>query len=126
MSLEHGNYSISVEGNIIILELSGCFNEYGTQALTKNIIATIETFHGAPFSIVVSNLAVEGFTPEAYTELNRYNIWLNTQNMVAKAMVSKINALVKIDDIRIPAKSAQNVAVFNNIPDAIKWLHSQS
>ena len=107
-------------------KLSGCFNEHGTKALTKNIIATIETFHGAPFSIVVSNLAVEGFTPEAYTELNRYNIWLNTQNMVAKAMVSKIHALVKIDDIRIPAKSAQNVAVFTNLPDAIKWLNSQS
>lgn len=96
MTLNHGDFEVSVDGNIIIVELKGSFNEYGAKALTEQIKATIETFAGVPFSIAVNDLALEGITPEAYEQLNNYNSWLNGQNMRAKAMIVAMLSLIHI------------------------------
>tara|TARA_R110001592_G_scaffold70332_1_gene215630 strand:- start:469 stop:981 length:513 start_codon:yes stop_codon:yes gene_type:complete len=126
MSLEHGHHSITVEDNIIVIELAGSFNEYGARALTDDIIRTIKKFKGAPFCILLNDFALEGITPAGFKKIDEYNVWLNTQNMIAKATVVKIDVLLKMEESRIPAKAQQNIKSFRNMPDAIHWLKIQT
>ena len=126
MSLEHGHHSITVEDNIIVIELAGSFNEYGAKALTDDIRRTIKKFKGAPFCILLNDFALEGITPEGYKKIDEYNAWLNTQNMIAKATVVKIDVLLKMEESRIPAKAQQNIKSFRNMPDAMHWLKIQT
>jgi hypothetical protein len=126
MSLEHGHHSITIEDNIIIIELTGSFNEYGARSLTDDIRRTIKQFKGKPFCILLNDFALEGITPEGYKEIDEYNVWLNTQNMIAKAIVIKIDILSKMEESRIPAKAQQNIKSFRNMPDAVDWLKIQT
>jgi hypothetical protein len=124
MSLAHGKYTIEVEGNIILLRLFGAFNEQGTKLFTTQMIQTIDALNKKPFCILVNDLEVTGGTPEAYAELERYNQWLNKQKLLAKAMVIKSAVTLAIIDRYAPARQQQNIAVFDNEPDAISWLKS--
>ncbi|ABG40815.1 hypothetical protein Patl_2298 [Paraglaciecola sp. T6c] len=126
MSLEHGNHLITIEDNVIVIELAGSFNEFGAKALTDDIRKAIKQFEGAPFCILINDFALEGITPEGYKEIDEYNAWLNTQNMIAKAVVVKIDILSKMEESRIPAKAQQNIKSFKNIPDALLWLKMQT
>lgn len=126
MELPHGNYSIVVEEHIITVSLTDSFNQAGAEALTNDIKRTISRFKGKPFSIMVIDTTVSGNTPDAYEEINKYNKWLNEQNLIAKALVVSSGAIRKINDVRIPAKAKQNVRSFDNVPDALVWLKNQS
>jgi hypothetical protein len=126
MNLEHGHFTVTVYTNIIIATMKGSFNEYGAKALTDAIIAKIESFHGARFSIIVDDLELEGITPQGYEELNKYNEWLNGQNMIAKARVVNSSVILSIDNVRIPAKKKQKIKEFDNVLAAIEWLKLQS
>jgi len=105
--------------------MEGSFNEYGARALIKAIVDKIEKFNGEPFSIIVEDLQLEGITPEGYEELNKYNEWLNGQNMIAKARVANSAVILNIDSVRIPTVKKQKIKEFNNVPDAIEWLKLQ-
>ena len=63
-----------------------------------------------------------GGTPEAYKELEDYNKWLNSQNLLAKAMV--INSMITLDIINMysPSRGEQKSETFDNETDAIAWL----
>tara|TARA_R110002012_G_scaffold6678_3_gene31840 strand:+ start:1924 stop:2304 length:381 start_codon:yes stop_codon:yes gene_type:complete len=126
MQLPYGNYSIVVEEHIITVSLTDSFNQAGAEALTNDIKRTISRFKGKPFSIMVIDTTVSGNTPDAYEKINKYNKWLNEQNLIAKALVVPSGAIRKINDVRIPAKAKQNVRSFDNVPDALVWLKNQS
>jgi hypothetical protein len=126
MELPHGNYSIVADEHIITVSLTDSFNQAGAKALTNDIKSTIPRFKGKPFSIMVVDTSVSGNTPDAYEEINKYNEWLNEQNLIAKALVVPSGAIRKINDARIPAKAKQNVRSFDNTPDALVWLKTQS
>ncbi len=123
--MEHGGHSIVVNGNIIVLKLTGAFNEYGVFKFTQDVKGVIESFNGKIFSILVNNLELLGGTPEAYAELEKYNKWLNNQNMVAKAMVIKSSATLGIINSLVPSIKLQNMKDFDNKYEAIEWLKSQ-
>tara|TARA_R110002060_G_scaffold61928_1_gene71355 strand:+ start:298 stop:678 length:381 start_codon:yes stop_codon:yes gene_type:complete len=126
MDLVRGKYSINVTNDIIMISLAGSFNQQEAKVLTNHIRTTISTFQGKPFSILVVDTGLTGNTPDAYSEINEYNKWLNTQNMTAKALVTIPSVVTKINDSAIPAKAQQNLSVFDNVPDALAWLKSQS
>jgi hypothetical protein len=126
MNLEHGDYSVAIDGNIIIATMKGSFNEYGARALTGQMRANIESFHGTCFCILVNALELDGLTPKGYEELDKYNDWLNCQNMLAKAMVGNSDTISTIINSRIPSKREQNIKEFDNILDAMTWLKLQS
>jgi hypothetical protein len=126
MNQEHGTFTVTVDTNIIIAKMEGSFNEFGARALIKAIVDKIEKFNGEPFSIIVEDLQLEGITPEGYEELNKYNEWLNGQNMIAKARVANSAVILNIDSVRIPTVKKQKIKEFNNVPDAIEWLKLQS
>ncbi|WP_435236848.1 hypothetical protein ACR30L_04505 [Psychromonas sp. PT13] len=126
MNLEHGIFTVTVDTNIIIITMKGSFNEFGARALIDSIKAKIKSFKSAKFSIIVEDLELEGMTPEGYKEINKYNEWLNDQNMIAKARVAKSTVTLDIDNRLIPAIKKQNIKIFEDVPTAIEWLKRQS
>ena len=70
-------------------------------------------------------MSVDGATPSAYEELNKFNLWLNNKNMRAKVLLVKlpINAIIQFS--RLPALENQNIKSFYNKEEAIEWLVSQ-
>jgi|TARA_R110000744_G_scaffold7340_10_gene25242 hypothetical protein len=47
---------------------------------------------------------------------------LSEQNLIARALVVPSGAIRKINDVRIPAKTKQNVCSFDNVSDGLIWL----
>ncbi len=126
MDIEHGEVIITVDKNIIIVKLEGAFNEFGAKKYTIGVKETIDTFQGKPFSILINNLEVLGGTPEAYEELEKYNQWLNTQNLTAKAMVISSITTLDIINLLCPSRQSQQSKNFDNEEDALNWLKALS
>ncbi len=124
MVIEHGEVTIEVDGNIIIVRTMGAFNEYGTQQYTNGVRKIVDGLQGESFSILINNLQFQGGTPEAYQELEGYNIWLNKQKLIAKAMV--IISSINLDVINklSPSRASQQTRSFDNEKDAMTWLQS--
>lgn len=122
MSKKHGDYTISVEGQLIYTSLNGSFNEYGVSCWITAIKSTIAQFNGQAFTMLVNELNAQGATPEALNVANEYNEWLSTQNMKAKAVVYSSDTLKDIDEKRLPSRKKQNVRFFSSIADARQWL----
>ena len=126
MSIEHGKNFISVDGDIIISKVIGAFNIEGIDKSIRELKVTIESFCQNEFKLLVDYIDTEGGTPEVYDKINECNIWLNSQNMIAKALVIESNAMLSILEGRTPARSALNEKTFKNETDAMLWLKSQS
>ena len=126
MSLEHGDVTITLKGNIIIVRTSGAFNEFGAKQYTEGLKKMIKGLEGKPFSILVNNLDFLGGTPEAYQELESYNLWLNKQKLIAKAMVITSGITIELIDKHSPARATQQTQNFNDEASAMKWLVSLS
>jgi len=124
MDIEHGEVSIVVEGNIIIVRTIGAFNEYGAQRYTHGVKSLVESMQDKSFSILINNLEFQGATPEAFEELEKYNVWLNNQKLIAKAMVITSNITLDVINMRSPARAAQQNKNFDNEEDAMDWLKS--
>jgi len=122
LTLEHGKYTIIVEENIINVTLEEAFNEQGAQALAKELTEIINTFNQQKILILGNLLKLLGATPEAFAVSNKFNEWLNTQNLVAKALVINSATIKAIDQQRVPSKEVQNIAYFDNEADALSWL----
>jgi len=125
VSEAHGEHFIRVDENIIYVTLIGSFNDIGAENVTRAMKATINRFNGTAFSILVNDLKVSGATPEAYAVVENYNQWLNGQNMTAKAVVISSSVTLAIIEKYAPSRQQQNIATFDNEPDAIAWLKSQ-
>ena len=123
---EHGNSSFCVDGNIVTVVMKGAFNEYGFRVFTNCIKSIIDDLQGERFSIMMNMIEATGGTPELYVEAEQYNEWLNSQNLIAKAIV--IDSIVTLDiyNSRVKANKIQDYKSFDNELDAIKWLKNKS
>jgi len=121
---EHGEVHIHIEGKIIVAELNGAFNMEGAQKYTQSIKEAVQKFQGKSFLILVNDLKVEGGTPEAFKELEQYNHWLTTQNLIAKAIVVKSSVTIDLIDRLSPSQKQQKYRFFDNEKDAFTWLRS--
>lgn len=122
---EHGESTFCVDGNIITVVMKGAFNEYGFRAFANRINQIIADFKGEKFYLLMDMTESIGGTPELYLEADKYNEWLNSQNMVAKAIV--INSIVNLNiyKVRVKATLVQDHKFFDNDIDALKWLKSK-
>jgi hypothetical protein len=68
---------------------------------------------------------LDGATPDAFNISNKFNEWLNGQNMVAKAIVITSQVIKSIDQQWVPSKAVQNIEYFDNKDDALVWLNKQ-
>ena len=70
----------------------------------------------------MNNTDYEGFTPEASDISNDFNLWLNEQAMVAKAIVQPSLLARKMSLKNIPALKKQRIEYFDTKSDALLWL----
>lgn len=125
MPRQHGNSIITVEGEIIIIKVIGCFNIEGITESIQHLKSTIKSFYQRQFKLLLNYLEAEGGTPEVFEIINQFNIWLNTQNIVAKAIVTDSLINLAILKKRAPASQTNNSKVFKNQSNAFNWLRSQ-
>ncbi|MEW9797651.1 STAS/SEC14 domain-containing protein [Alteromonas sp. CYL-A6] len=123
MAAPHGKTVVCTEGSIILTSFHGAFNADGIKEYIEKVKAEIARFAGQPFKMLVDDTDIEGGTPDAYEELNRYNEWLNTQPIVAKAFVVKQSVVKDIVLSRTPALKSQQIAFFHEKAEAIDWLN---
>lgn len=124
MHNEHGEVHIHREGNIIVSELNGAFNMEGAQKYIQGMKEAVKEFEGESFLMLVNNLKLEGGTPEAFQELEQYNHWLTTQNLIAKAIVLESIVTIDLIDRLSPSQKQQTYKIFDNESDAFTWLRS--
>ncbi len=124
MNSEHGEVSIEVIDNIIIVRAVGAFNEFGAQKYTNAIRTAVNCMQKQRFSILINNLKFLGGTPEAYQELEDYNAWLNQKELIGKAMVITSNITLDVINKLSPSRAMQQTKNFDNENDAMNWLKS--
>ncbi|NRA21909.1 MAG: STAS/SEC14 domain-containing protein [Oceanospirillaceae bacterium] len=124
MFVGHGSNQVSIQDNIITITLIGSFNEYDFKDIAQKVKQAVAEYNGKQFCILVNDVQLFGATPEAYEELEKLNQWLNTQPMIAKAIVISPSSLLDTIKTRVPAIRDQNVKTFEIEEDAICWLKS--
>jgi len=118
----HGEVAIRLDKNIILVALKGPFNEGGVSNWTEKLRGEIDKFLGKPFFILMNNVDYEGFTPEASIISNNFNLWLNEQQMVVKAIVQPSSLARKMNLRNIPALSSQRIEYFDTQTEAKSWI----
>ncbi len=126
MNVEHGKSFLSVDGDIITVKAVGPFNREGIVKTTEELKLLIESFGHKKFKILFDCAEAEGGPPDVFDKINELNIWLNSQNMIAKASVINLSMQLEILEIRSPARNLQNAKDFDNKSSAIAWLKLQS
>lgn len=120
--MEHGIFHIAQKPNFLNIKLLGSFNQEGTLAFVKAMKAAIIEFNNLKFTLLFDITEFDGATPEAYKEVELYNLWLNNQKMVAKATVIRSRVQISIVNLLSPARQQQNTQNFYHYDEAEHWL----
>ena len=121
----HGHTEVRADGPIIHVVARGRFNLDGCRRFVQLVGEAVEQQGHRPFAMLIDNLRFEGGTPEAYAELDRFNSWLNTRPLVAKAMLLRSEMLSRIMDRLTPSRREQNIREFTSETEALAWLQTQ-
>ncbi|WP_019027700.1 hypothetical protein [Colwellia piezophila] len=125
MSRPHGECFITVDDDIIYIKSVGAFNLEGIIQAYQDIESIIISLGENRFKVLVDYTEIEGATPEAFDKLNECNEWLNSQNLIAKAVVIHSPVNLTLLESRVPARSLQNDKNFDNQSAAKEWLKQQ-
>jgi hypothetical protein len=126
MNTEHGKCLIAIDGNIIKSKTIGSFNIEGLDKAIESLKLAIDSFCQKDFKLLIDYTEAEGGTPEVYIKINEFNVWLNKQNIIAKAIVTPSSVMAEILMVRTPARKLLNEKVFSAEANALTWLKSQS
>ena len=121
----HGEFNINIDNNIIKIAIKGAFNDVGAKAVIEQLVQHIATLNNEPFAILGNLLEFEGGTPEVFAVSDEFNAWLNSKNMVAKALVFTSPALIMIEQTFVKSKEGQNIQYFADEENATAWINSQ-
>ena len=121
----HGEYDVEVSKGTIKVTVSGAFNDLGAKALTTELKAAIVALNQTPFVMLGDLLYFNGGTPEVFAESDNFNAWLNSQNMIAKALIFTSPIHIAIEKSLVKSKAKQNIQYFENEHTALKWLDAQ-
>jgi len=124
--VEHGTYTVELEGSMIKVTLVGMFNDLATQAVCSQIEALVDSLNGQGFGLLFDCTAYEGSTPDAHKVSNQHILWLNRQNCLARAMA--YNHKIQVDIVKNAQPAVlqlKNRQEFYNLQDARNWLLTQ-
>jgi hypothetical protein len=121
----HGEFNINLDQDIINITVKGAFNDVGAKAVIEQLVQHITTLNNEPFAILANLLEFEGGTPDVFAVTDEFNAWLNSKNMVAKALVFTSPALIMIEQTLVKSKKGQNIQYFADETEAIAWIDSQ-
>lgn len=125
MVVVHGKSFITTDEDIITIKAVGAFNLEGINKVISELKLVIESFNGRGFKLLFDYAETEGGTPDVYEKINDCNIWLNSQNMIAKALIITSSTNLAILESRTPARKSQNSQHFKERESAIAWLNLQ-
>lgn len=126
MGSAHGEVDLHMQDGIIMVKLSGSFNEEGAKQYTESVKNIVRGLKGNNFLMLINNLELEGGTPDAYQILESYNYWLIQHNLTAKAIVLSSDTLKDIIGNLSPSLEQQHCQYFTTIHDGMTWLKSHA
>jgi len=124
--VEHGTYTVELEGSMLKVTLVGMFNDLATEAVCSQIEALVDSLNGQGFGLLFDCTAYEGSTPDAHKVSNQHILWLNRQNCLARAMA--YNHKIQVDIVKNAQPAVlqlKNRQEFYNLQDARNWLLTQ-
>ena len=124
--VEHGTYTVELEGSMLKVTLVGMFNDLATQAVCSQIEALVDSLNGQGFGLLFDCTDYEGSTPDAHKVSNQHILWLNRQNCLARAMA--YNHKIQVDIVKNAQPAVlqlKNRQEFYNLQDARNWLLTQ-
>lgn len=125
--VEHGTYSVVLEGDLLTITLVGSFNEAATKSACLQIQTKVESLHGHAFKFLFNCINYEGSTPAAHKISNDCLLWLNKQNCFAWAAIYHHALYAEMARNLQPAMyECQNRRQFYDVESAQTWLSSQS
>ncbi|MBD1390156.1 hypothetical protein IC617_12010 [Neiella sp. HB171785] len=124
MNLIHGRYQVDVEDNIIHITMADSFNEFTIEAIATLIKQAVASLNDQPFYLLVDISQVDGGTPEAFAASAEFNLWLDQQKLIAKALVTQSILFQQINESRVRETSPQRVAYFEDIGAAKRWFET--
>lgn len=119
-------YDIEVKDAVIKLSMFGSFNLDIANSITKKIKIIIEELNDQPFYILVDLSTIEGGTPDGFERGRQFNLWLDGQNLKAKAIICKSPLFKSISESRVRTSDIQLIKYFNNETDALRWFDELS
>lgn len=126
MSERHGQCLVSIDNEIVHIKSIGAFNLEGMIKATQDIKSAISKLNTNSFKLLADYTELEGATPEAFDHLDKFNAWLNNNNMIAKAVVISSSITLTILGQQAPTRKLQNDKNFKTKDEAIEWLKQQS
>lgn len=121
----HGNFDISVRGDILIVRLSGSWNLEGAKSFFAVYKERIMEQGLSRFGVLADFRELEGATPDSIVYFEEISRWTYDHGQVARAqllassLAAYISAQVTRDKIIFPIRS------FESEPDALAWLADQ-
>lgn len=122
---EQGTYQIEAQGNIVIVDAHGPFNEDVTEHYVKDMYAACEHFTGQPWGLLATFYGKSVFSPEAeeaLVEMTKYRV---EKGMIANASVIIDSSSADIQQMqlrRVYQQCGVTFFVFSDIDSARTWL----
>jgi hypothetical protein len=124
---EHGSYTITPQGNILVVDAHGPFNEVTAADYVQDMYDACEKFASETWGLLVTFYGNSVFTPEAeqaLIEVTRYRI---KRGMIANASVILESSSADLQQMqlrRIYQSCNLTFHVFSDIYSARNWLES--
>ena len=120
---EHGNYSFEWQDDVLILSLSGAFNEVAIVSFFKQVLASV-THSGRARWVLLSSLDRKMMgTPMVFDIIKNAYRW-GEANGCAAAAISGANVVVAHMFTEFFKNVSYPTRLFDQKQDAVDWLNS--
>ncbi|MDO6444872.1 hypothetical protein Q4493_03685 [Colwellia sp. 1_MG-2023] len=124
---EHGNYTIHPQGNILVVDAHGPFNELTADLYIQDMYDACEKFSGKTWGLLVTFYGNSVFSPEAEQALIEVTKYRMKKGMIANATVILESSSADLQQMqlrRIYQGCNLTFHVFSDVYSARNWLES--
>ncbi len=121
----HGSYKIEPQGNILVVDAHGPFNEVTAQAYAEEMYKACDNYAGKNWGLLVTFYGNSVFTPEAEQTLIDVTKYRMKRGMIANASVIINSNSADIQQMqlrRIYQSCNLTFHVFSDLGSAKNWL----
>jgi len=121
----HGSYEIKPQGNILVVDARGPFNETTASAYLEDMYNACENFAGKTWGLLVTFYGSRVFTPETEQALIEVTKYRMKKGMAANASVIIQSSSADIQQMqlrRVYQSCNLKFHVFSDIISAKNWL----
>ncbi|MGY3859718.1 hypothetical protein [Aeromonas sp. NJAU223] len=122
---KHGEFIFDVQGNLVICELIGPFNEEGMLAWVTEIKRVVSSLDGQRFCALVDHRQHQGVIQSALHHLQDTYEWLGQKNLVAIASLYSAKVFHHIALSCMSPSHPGHIQAFNDHQAALAWLDAQ-